>query len=205
MFKSVLLSATLLGILFIGCNKEKNLINHSIGVKCEQGNIDRSAICPTVYSPVCGCNDVTYSNSCKAEADGISNYVNGACKTNKSFNNISAPNDCVGKPTLGVACPAVYDPVCGCNDVTYSNSCEASIAGVSSYVKGACGASDKSFMDISAPNDCVGKPTLGVACPAVYEPVCGCNNVTYSNSCEAGIAGVYSYVKGECVASNNEF
>src|SRR5690606_26949721 len=32
-----------------------------------------------------------------------------------------------------------YDPVCGCNGVTYSSSCAADAAGVVSYLKGICG------------------------------------------------------------------
>ena len=36
-------------------------------------------------------------------------------------------------------------------------------------------------------------------CATVYEPVCGCDGVTYSNSCSATIrGGVTSYVEGEC-------
>jgi len=39
-------------------------------------------------------------------------------------------------------------------------------------------------------------------CNSVYQPVCGCNNVTYSNSCEADIAGLLSYTNGTCQLNN---
>ena len=32
----------------------------------------------------------------------------------------------------------------------------------------------------------------------IYEPVCGCNGVTYSNSAEAECKGITSYRQGEC-------
>ncbi len=35
-------------------------------------------------------------------------------------------------------CMAVYDPVCGCNGVTYSNACEAECVGIKSYTQGTC-------------------------------------------------------------------
>jgi hypothetical protein len=38
----------------------------------------------------------------------------------------------------------------------------------------------------------------GMACLTVYEPVCGCDNNTYSNSCYAEIDGVKSWTDGEC-------
>ena len=38
------------------------------------------AICTAEYDPVCGCNNVTYANSCSAEAEGIVDYVSGACE-----------------------------------------------------------------------------------------------------------------------------
>jgi hypothetical protein len=35
-------------------------------------------------------------------------------------------------------------------------------------------------------------------CPLIYKPVCGVNNVTYSNECEAGCAKVEVAYQGEC-------
>lgn len=40
---------------------------------------DADAICPEIYSPVCGANEVTYSSDCKALAAGQRSYTKGAC------------------------------------------------------------------------------------------------------------------------------
>ena len=29
--------------------------------------------------PVCGCDNLTYSNKCVAESQGVNSWVNGAC------------------------------------------------------------------------------------------------------------------------------
>jgi len=31
------------------------------------------------YTPVCGCDNVTYSNKCVAESQGVNSWINGAC------------------------------------------------------------------------------------------------------------------------------
>ena len=45
------------------------------------------------------------------------------------------------------------------------------------------------------------KPTV---CTSIYDPVCGCNNVTYGNECEAKAAGVIKWEKGECGAKTQQ-
>ena len=82
----------------------------------------------------------------------------------------------------------IYDPVCGCNGITYTNECEATNAGVLRWEKGACG------------NPCVDPDRIDKikGCPRIYKPVCGCNNKTYSNACEAERNGVTSWTNGRC-------
>ncbi len=46
---------------------------------CDKGGDPSTCICPAVIDPVCGCNDVTYENSCRAECAGITEYTEGEC------------------------------------------------------------------------------------------------------------------------------
>ena len=38
-----------------------------------------NTVCIEIYDPVCGCDDITYSNTCFAEASGVLRWTQGAC------------------------------------------------------------------------------------------------------------------------------
>jgi len=106
------------------------------------------------------------------------------------------------KPKCNTLCPAVYDPVCGTNGVTYSNQCE--------YEKAVCGIPSCSKVKIAYRDECKRTRTKRELPPSpeppikrcirfclkIYMPVCGSNGVTYGNKCtfenakcRAGAAG----------------
>ena len=87
----------------------------------------------------------------------------------------------------------IYEPVCGCDGVTYSSEQDAKYRhGIKNFTKGPChenndGCYDKSLINYDA------------AIIAIYAPVCGCDGVTYSSAAEAQVYhGVKKYTEGPC-------
>ena len=95
-----------------------------------------------------------------AEGAGVTTYTEGACGV---------------RP-----CPRLFVPVCGADDLTYGNACQAERAGVRIQHAGLC-------------------ESQGRNCPNDYQPVCGLDGNTYDNQCQLENAGVRLAYAGACL------
>ncbi|MSQ83303.1 MAG: hypothetical protein EXR77_10505 [Myxococcales bacterium] len=185
-------------------------------------------MCPDVVQPVCGCDGQTYGNLCEAATLGVNVVASGACKPKAcgGFAGAVCPagevcdlagcgadlmGSCVAKPVEPCPKTTIDAQQCGCDGKTYPNSCfrllagvakkadgacatttgcavgDAAVCGVTSFCKGSCGAKGV----------CALKPAV---CLGLLQPVCGCDNKTYSSDCTASAAGQNVHYAGACKA-----
>ncbi len=103
-------------------------------------------------------------------------------------------------------CLDIFQPVCGCDGKTYGNGCEAAAFGVRVDFAGQCSCASNDDCLVSQycagavgtcaqEGSCETRPGI---CPLVFAPVCGCDAVSYDNSCLAAQAGVRVAADGPC-------
>jgi len=170
----------------------------ALPLACASESTDPSANSSTAFEAPHGCGD-TRASEC--EQNEICKLAVGAC------HKAGARGVCMARPEM---CPMILAPVCGCDDQTYNNACEALRAAVNVAYEGPCGpflcggpsgiqcapTQYCAAADCDAIGFCVDRPE---SCDTrLGTPVCGCDRKTYESACAAHAAGVTVFVRNAC-------
>jgi|GEM_PF-1615649 len=176
------------------------------------GPNDPTFPCIEIYDPVCGCDGITYSNECFATmVHGVLNFTPGPCEGGGIIFGCMEPEACNYSPEAtadsGSCAFAIdgYDCDGNClNDADGDGICDE----FAEEIPGCTNQDAVNYNPEATVDDgsclwdtCV-LPTLinpYYPCTEEYEPVCGCNGMTYANSCYAMyFGGLVSWTPGAC-------
>ena len=182
---------------------------------------------PQLYNPVCGCDGSSYDNYCEAHQNRVNVQSIGpciipitGCADNSECEEIKycrrETGTCIGRgecATMPVECPIEYDPVCGCDGLTYWNSCTAASGGINIASSGECDVENQCRYNgdctegeycawhagtCSAIGYCTPKEDMTTCVGLPRSAVCGCNGITMENACEASAIGTNVAHEGFC-------
>jgi hypothetical protein len=130
------------------CDTEAAASCDSTGVCTARGI---NLLCSNLWIGVCGCDGHTYGNDCLMHKAGVSKAHDGACAPPCQSNDDCSELEYCAFPVgqcggdgactsrgINLFCTTLYQPVCGCDGTTYTNTCYANKAGQSLVATGAC-------------------------------------------------------------------
>ncbi|HIN85703.1 MAG TPA: hypothetical protein EYN06_04410 [Myxococcales bacterium] len=137
-------------------------------------------LCVEGDNPVCGCDMKSYANDCERQKNKVQKLKDGKCECAKQ---LKCADGFYGVDTTKDGCP----------DACWAKACKSNSH---------CGSSSLLFCDKKV-GDCqsVGECAFldkGDLCPKDFEPVCGCDGVTYENVCAAEQAGTSVALLSPC-------
>ncbi|MFP4656067.1 MAG: Kazal-type serine protease inhibitor domain-containing protein [Candidatus Woesearchaeota archaeon] len=156
------------------------------------GSKPDTGACYELYKPVCGEDGKTYGNDCYADKEGIKIAHEGECEEAVEKNEED-------KDENAVICTREFDPVCGSDGKTYSNSCVAKEQnGVEIAHEGECESEKEDSDEVREKILCTDEQQEAEFCTMEYNPVCGSDGKTHGNACTACVEGIEYYMPGEC-------
>ncbi|MBA2665042.1 MAG: hypothetical protein H0U74_22335 [Bradymonadaceae bacterium] len=180
----------------------------SADVTCDEGSVCQgdecvALACTRIYDPVCATDGRTFGNECEARGAGVTIAYRGPCLPKGGSCQGPSPSGCTQ-----YGCPSDYKcqkdtdecapTSCACGEGASDWGCTRDCGGGGVCVpkEAAC----TKNADCELWHFCIEGACLGVACPDIYDPVCGVDGKTYGNQCEASANHVEVAAKGPCEA-----